>query len=149
MVDNYIEAPEYIIEMLKNEYSMENGDLDLKKLNPETRITAYETHRHENQVWFDTYGGAPASVFGILCEMYPQEEMKYYFYNHDLFGNTMVLLNLNGEAVLDPKYETMLEEQERELLGDDEDDEQKERTWIVNDPDSDDFDDEEEELPFV
>ena len=115
MVDNYIEAPDYVIEMLRKEYSLENGDLDLKKLNPETKITAYETHWSENRVSFDTYGGAPASVFAVLCERYPHEQMKYYFYNHDIFGETMLLLNKDGDAVLDPVYEAMLEEQENAL----------------------------------
>ena len=123
MIDNYIEAPKFIINMLKEQYSTREGDLDLQKLNPETRITAYETVWSETRVSFDTYDGAPASVFAILCEQFPKEDMSYFFYSHDLTGNSMLILNKDGEAVLDPEYEAMLEAQEEAMYDDDSDEE--------------------------
>ena len=74
MIDNYFEAPKYIIEMLKKEYSREDGNIDLKRLNKETKIKAFETVWSENRVSFDTYTGAPVSVFGVLCMMFPKEQ---------------------------------------------------------------------------
>ena len=121
MIDNYIEAPEFIIEMLKREYSTEDGNIALNRLSDDTDIEAYETVWDENRVYFDTYDGVPVSVFAVLCERYPQEQMKYYFYSHSMMGNSMVLLNEDGVPAADPKYEEMMEAEERMMREIDED----------------------------
>ena len=136
MIDNYIKAPEYIIDMLKKDYTLENGDIDLKKLNPETNITACETEWSSDRVDFETYGGAPASVFAILCETFPKEPMTYFFYSHDSMGNSMKILNLDGDAVLDPEYEVALEMEEKAMRADDEDHELEEDFDSENDSDA-------------
>mgnify|MGYP002625039525 FL=1 len=118
MIDNYIEAPQFIIELLKEQFSTQDGELDLQKLSPETQITAYETTWSENRVSFDTYDGVPTSAFELLCERFPQEELKYYFYSHSLMGNSMILLNKNGNVVSDPEYEAMMEAQEAAMWDD-------------------------------
>jgi len=136
MIDNYIEAPEYIIDMLKKDYTLENGDIDLKKLNPETNITACETEWSSNRVDFETYDGVPASVFAILCETFPKEPMIYFFYSHDSMGNSMKILNLDGDAVLDPEYEALLEMEEKAMSADDEDLEWEDDFDFENDSDT-------------
>ena len=119
MTVNYIEAPEYIIAMLKKECSLENRKLDLQKLDPETKLTAYGTLWSKKRVVFKTE--RPVNVFHILCERYPKEKMEYFFYNYDVFGDTMRAFNENGFEITDSEYCEMLEKQTKLMNKCDED----------------------------
>ena len=120
MISNYLEAPKFIIEMLRKEYCTKTGELDLKKINPDTKLEAYETFWKETSIGFDTYGVVPLSIFYMLCFNHPDEQMSYHYYNHDAMGDDMTYINQKGEVVEDPEYLAILEEEMKMFMDIDE-----------------------------